>query len=205
MIESCLIYDIEIVKAIPPKNHANRIPGIEYCNGWHDHGNMGVSVIGAYDYLEDRYRAFCRDNFDAFQQLVDEREWIVGFNSIAFDNRVVAACELIRVPDEKSYDLLVELWRAAGLGPQYRHPTHAGFGLDAVCEANFGLKKSGHGALAPVDWQQGRIGSVIDYCLNDVRLTKRLLDQVLCARFLIDPRDRAASLMMRLPGESIDG
>lgn len=201
---SMMIYDIEIVKAIPPKHYSELIRGIQYCAGWHDHAGMGISVIGAYDHVEDTYRVFCADNFSAFQDLVDARDTVVGFNSIAFDNEVCRANGL-DVPDEKSYDLLVEIWRAAGLGPTYRHPTHAGFGLDAVCEANFGLRKSGHGALAPVDWQIGKIGSVIDYCLNDVRLTKRLLDHVLCARFLVNPRDRHASLMMRLPGESIDG
>ena len=48
-----LIYDIEIIKAIPSKN-GERITGIEYCEGWKDHANMGISVIGAMTWPEGR-------------------------------------------------------------------------------------------------------------------------------------------------------
>ena len=54
--------------------------------------------------------------------------------------------------------------------------THGGFGLDAVCEANDLGGKTGHGALAPVQWQRGEISAVINYCLMDVKLTKELFD-----------------------------
>lgn len=194
---NCLIYDIEIVKAIPPRGDEPRIDGIEYCAGWHDHANMGVSVIGAFDYVDQRYRVFCRDNFEQFQELVDQREWIVGFNSIAFDNEVVKH-EGLSVPVERSYDLLVELWRAAGLGPKFNPKSHGGFGLDAVSAANFGTRKSGNGALAPIDWQFGRIGNVVDYCLNDVLLTKNLLDRVQQGSAVVVPRQNNTELLLQL-------
>lgn len=181
-----LIYDIEIIKAIPSKNEP-RIEGIAYCEGWHDHVNMGISVIGCYDYVEDRYRVFCKDNFDDFQLLVNESETIVGFNSLAFDNKVCAA-NGINVPASKSLDLLVEIWKAAGLSETFQYPTHLGYGLDAVCEANFDRKKTGHGALAPVQWQNGEIGSVIDYCLNDVALTKEIVDEIARSGKLLCPK-----------------
>jgi hypothetical protein len=36
------------------------------------------------------------------------------------------------------------------------------------------MRKSGTGELAPVLWQQGRHMDVVDYCLRDVMLTRRL-------------------------------
>lgn len=48
-----LIYDVEIKKAIPFKN-APRIEGIDYCGGWNDYVNMGISVVGVYDYSTDQ-------------------------------------------------------------------------------------------------------------------------------------------------------
>ena len=51
-----VVYDIEIQKGILGKKE-KPVPGIEYCNGWNDHANMGISVICAYDYEEDRYRS----------------------------------------------------------------------------------------------------------------------------------------------------
>lgn len=194
-----LIYDIEIVNAVPVRREP-RHEGIKYCEGWHDHANMGVSVIGCYDYAEDRYRVFCEDNKEAFFAAADAADVLVSFNGIAFDNQVIRCCwsSADFQPSEKCYDLLVEIWAASGLGPSFVYPSHAGFGLDAVCAANFGTRKTGHGALAPVDWQRGRIGNVIDYCLNDVRLTKQLFDHVLAGNPLKCPKTGAA-LSMRSP------
>lgn len=183
-----LIYDIEIVKAIPTSKEP-LIEGIEYCGGWHDHANMGISVIGAFDYSENRYRVFCKDNFIEFMELCAESDLLVTFNGLSFDDKVIAAT-IGAMPNVRPYDLLVEVWAAHGLGPQFRYPSHAGFGLDACCEANFDMNKSGNGALAPVLWQQGKIAQVIDYCLNDVRLTKQLFEAVLLKGEILCPKTR---------------
>lgn len=186
-----VIYDIEIKKGIPPRN-GTPVEGIEYCGGWHDHANMGVSTLCAYDYLESRYRVFCDDNRAEWGRLLASRNPLcVGFNNIHFDNRVLRASEQWDAPadDEQSYDLLREIWIASGLPPEFNPKTHGGVGLDAVCEKNFGIKKSGNGALAPVDWQQGRIGNVIDYCLNDILLTKTLFDRAVIENSaIVNPR-----------------
>lgn len=181
-----LIYDCEIKKAITLKGQP-KIEGIEYCEGWRDFQNMGISCIGAYDYRADRYRVFCEDNFADFQVLVNSHDVIIGFNSIAFDNQLCAANGLI-VSEEKSYDLLVEAWKAAGRGPMFEYPSHIGFGLDAFCRLAFGHEKSGKGEFAPVDWQRGRIGTVIDYCLNDVKMTKMFFDHIDRTGSIVDPR-----------------
>lgn len=193
-----LIYDIEIKKAIQSKNE-ERLTGIDYCEGWHDHANMGIACIGVYDYAEDRYRMFMDDNMDDFFHLCDDRELLVGFNNIAFDNAVINASAPMLTEASKFFDILVELWAAAGLGPQFKFPTHAGFGLDTLCKVNFGTAKSGHGALAPVDFQKGRYGSLVDYCLNDVRLTKQALDEIMRSGQLRDPRDPSKLLILSKP------
>lgn len=193
-----LIYDIEIKKAICGKNDT-RQDGIEYCEGWHDHANMGIACIGAYDYAEDRYRVFMDDNMDDFFHLCDASDLLIGFNNIAFDNAVINAHSPMLTEAHKFYDILVELWAAAGLGPQFKFPTHAGFGLDALCKANFGTAKSGNGALAPVDFQKRRYGSLIDYCLNDVHLTKQVFDKIMACGMLQDPRNPGISLSIRKP------
>jgi hypothetical protein len=177
-----IIYDIEIIKAIPPKNPLERLDGIEYCNGWHDCKGMGVSVIGCYDYRDDRYRVFLRDNFDEFRDLVHGSSVVVGFNNAKFDNAVLEPCEIVNISGEKTYDILQEIWNANGA-------RFSPSGLDAVCKANFGTSKTGHGAFAPVDWQRGNYGKVIDYCMNDVRMTKQIMDLVLNGASIISPKD----------------
>lgn len=196
-----LIYDIEIKNAIPPKDGALD-PEVAYCAGWGDHANMGIACIGCYDYVEDRYRVFMDDNLLDFYALACVRSPLVGFNNIAFDDAVIRATAGELYPGDDvahRYDILVQLWEAAGLGPKFQYPSHMGFSLDAVSKANFGAAKSGNGALAPVDFQRRRYGALIDYCLNDVRLTKRALDWILTHGWLADPREPTRRLHVRRP------
>ena len=194
-----LIYDLEIKNAIQGRNET-RIEGIDYCGGWGDHAGMGISVMGAYDVEKNRARVFCDDNKDEFFETVADADVIVGFNNIPFDNKVTTLCwdgnkEML---DTKSYDILREIWIAAGLPPAFNPRTHGGYGLDATCKANFGTEKSGNGALAPVLWQQGKIGAVIDYCMNDIALTLQLWRKIVAGEPLICPKT-GSELRLRSP------
>ena len=191
MNDKILVYDIEIVNAIPDRKTLNK-DGIKYCNGWGDHVNMGVSVIGAYDYARDRTRVFCKDNIGEFFSLAKSSKVLVGFNNISFDNVVLEHVAQMPRGSTRYYDILRELWVASGLTPAFSFPTHLGFGLDATCLANGLTPKTGDGALAPVQWQRGEIGKVIDYCLNDVLMTKQLLDQIEAKGWLRSPKDGKA-------------
>lgn len=187
-----LIYDVEIKHGVLGKNE-EPVEGIQYCNGWNDFEGMGIAVIGAYDYQENAYRVFCEDNLNDFESLVnthiDIGNPIIGFNSLKFDNPLVRAHGIL-VPDHYSYDLLVEIWAAAGLGPTFNRETHMGFSLDECIRANFPeYGKMGSGAKAPVMWQQGKVGAVIDYCLSDVWLTKMLVDRVSMGLDITNPKD----------------
>jgi len=198
-----IIYDLEIINCIPDHTKP-ALPGYRYCEGWHDHEHMGISVLCAYDYETDRYRVFCEDNFQEFRDLVKRPRLCVGFNNINFDNKVLRA-NGVEVPEEFSYDILREIWRAAGLDPTRFSPkTHGGYGLDAVCKTNFNMTKTGHGAKAPEQWQRGEVGAVIDYCLEDVRLTKCLLDRIISTGFLLSPKDIRRALIIRLPKIAIE-
>ncbi len=42
--------------------------------------------------------------------------------------------------------------------------------------------------MAPVDWQRGHHGKVIDYCLNDVKLTRQLFELALAGSRVIHPK-----------------
>lgn len=196
MLDRALVYDLEIIRAIPDRNEA-RIEGIEYCAGWGDHANMGISVLCAYDYAEQRYRVFCADNLKEFAALCASRYPLVGFNNLDFDNRVLAAAGVMIEPD-CCYDILGEIWRA--LGRRVR-----GYRLDDCAPAALGPSavKSGDGALAPVLWQQSNAGTVIDYCLNDVRLTKGLFDRVIEDGGITDPHTMGLLRLRQPEGVSL--
>jgi len=186
-----LIYDIEIAQAIQGKEP--RQSGIRYCQGWKDFAGMGISVMCCYDYDEERYRVFMNDNMNEVETLFRKHDIIIGFNSISFDNNVLA-CEVPDLTkgylDGKSYDILVEIWKAAGLSPTFKYPSHIGYSLDAMVKANdLASGKTGNGAAAPVWYQLGRYGKLIDYCMADVWLTKKLMDKILEGDSLINPKN----------------
>ncbi len=199
-----VVYDIEIEAAIPDKFEPPD-PDFTYCAGWHDYANMGISVIGAYDYRTDRYRVFCQDNLDAFFDLCTPNTLLVGFNNVNFDNKVIAT---LKNDHQKAeifekfglfYDILREVWAARGLGPEFNPKTHGGYSLDALAKANGVGKKSDNGANAAIAWQAGHVGTVVDYCLHDVALTKRLFDLICCDAALCDPRNPAHMLKLNPP------
>lgn len=179
-----LVYDLEIARAVQMKGD-KRLDGVDYCGGWTDFAGMGIASLVAYDLEEARFRVFMQDNLLAFQDLVNARSRVIGFNSLAFDNRVCEAAGIV-VPAEKSLDLARLIWKAAGI-PEGEHPK--GFGLDAICQANKLGAKSGQALMAPVMFQRGDIGGLLDYNIEDVRLTLRLYRLLATAGGCIDPRN----------------
>jgi len=187
MKPNVVIYDAEIEKAIPDRN-GQRLTGIEYCAGWDDHKNMGISVLCAYDFANELPIVYCKDNLHTFYSLISRAEYLIGFNSLRFDNKLLEA-NGIKVPDGKTIDLLREIIKAEGGDPddEAARP-FAGLGLDAVCAANFGSGKTGNGAFAPVEWQRRQTGKVISYCLNDTILTMRLWRKIINTGEIINPK-----------------
>lgn len=185
MGESVLIYDCEILRAIGAQEN----PAIEYCAGWRDFAGMGVTCVCAWDGADERYRVFKADNLEEFSRLASEREEVVSYNGLSFDDKLM---EANGVSVRTTYDLLVECWRAAGLPPVYTpRVTPKGYTLEEVARRTLGRGKSGSGAEAPVLWQRGQRGRVIDYCLNDVQLTRELWERRGC---IIGHNDRPLRL-----------
>ena len=200
-----LVYDCEIIKAVMP-DYANqaKIEGIEYCEGWHDHKNMGISVIGTYNNWTKESIAYV--NFDdilpmdkesswrplsEFQELLNQADVLVGFNNQSFDDNLIKANGFTIPENILNYDILVEIWKAVGIEPPFVYPTHAGYSLKQTCEANGLPPKTGDGANAAVQWQRGEHKKVIDYCLNDIKITTELLRKIMSNDgWLVNPKNK---------------
>ncbi len=183
-----VVYDLEIKNCIQGKNE-ERDSNYEYCNGWTDYKGMGISSLVAYDFNARRYRIFGDENKKEFDELVDNSKFVVGFNSNKFDNKVVQACWGINILQERSFDIMKEIIKTV-FDTENTNAHHKGFGLNATVKANFNnVGKSGHGANAPRLYQDGKLMELVDYNLEDVRITKMLFLQILNFGFIIDPRD----------------
>lgn len=176
-----IIYDCEIKNAIPTKDEPIR-PNINYCKGWTDFLGMGIAVISVYDYHVGQYRIFCEDNLNDFAALVDDSDLVITFNGEHFDNKLIGA-HGIEFDPSKNWDLYKIAKEAAGAGRYDK-----GYKLDDFAYINLRVSKKQSGAVAPILWQQGKIGAVIDYGLTDSWLLKKLVDIVVETGALTDPR-----------------
>lgn len=188
------VYDIEIIKP-PVPNKKWDSSKYKMANGWNDFVGMGVAVVSVYDYETDKVLSYVCDpgvqnEIQVLKQVMTQRETIVGFNIIKFDNPLLRA-HGVDIQDGVCYDILKQLWFASGLSEVYNPRTHGGYNLDAVIRANFGDDgKMMSGADAPYLWQDGEHQKVIDYCEDDVRLTTKLMNRIFEKGGLINPRTK---------------
>lgn len=189
-----IVYDIEIQKAIPSREPP--VAGVAYCNGWKDYAGMGIAVLCATHVTERVPRVFLEDN------LTDFAAWskgcvLAGHSNRGFDDPILQAMGLWTA--QASYDLLRALRAAVGESPDFvPGKTKGGRKVDDLARVNLnGMQKSMDGALAPILWQQGKRGLIIDYCLRDVAIELALFDR---RGALVDPVTQRL-VMLREPSE----
>lgn len=161
-----IVVDIEIQKTI------EETPG-----GWDATDKLGVSCAVVYEYLTNRFRVYGPDDVKALQDRLLAAHRVTGFNTWKFDFPVIwglAGRERVEVLRDTSDDLLRRIWMARGLDPDVFTDQHKSWGLDRVCQYTIGSRKSGTGADAPGWFQAGNWSRLVDYCIQDVALTRDL-------------------------------
>lgn len=167
--QKIVVYDLEIIHPIDGREIT-----------WTSFDKMGISVGASYDYRDGDTRVFLKDNLGELIDQMHSADLIVGFNHIGFDNNLLRGSGFKLFPDVDlpNYDILVESRKGLGWKPGDFFPR--GCKLDNHLEAMFGKEsmKTGHGELAPVLWQQGKIGSVISYCIADVKRSCMVFENI---------------------------
>ena len=135
--------------------------------GGRDHPELlGVSVLGAYSYLKDKYFIYEENELKDFENLIKDAGLLIGFNIKSFDLPVLqpyVGFDLKQIP-------VLDLMDAVVLATGFR------VSLDNLAKNTLGLAKSADG-LEALEWfRQGRIQEVKDYCLKDVEVTKKLYE-----------------------------
>lgn len=173
-----IVFDVEIKNAIPPRNAAERVEGITYCEGWRDFKGMGIACCCTFDTVTRLPRVFFEEDMPALAAYMAGQE-TGGFNTARFDMPLLYEHGVATIGIGRHFDALREIWKALGLDPDNFNPrTHGGWSLEKIMQATFGIGKSGHGELAPILWQQGKRGQVIDYCHRDVWLEMQLIERI---------------------------
>ncbi len=135
-----------------------------------DTSEFRISVAGCYVSWIDEYIAFLEPEMNDFVNLLSQADLVVGYNIVGFDLPVLQKYTTYNALDLPIYDLLAEVEKT--LGHRLR--------LDDICKATFNNDtKTDTYSVYKNYHKEGKWLELIDYCMNDVRLTEQLFQRVL--------------------------
>jgi len=137
--------------------------------GKNDPTMLDMSLIGIWDSETNKYEAFLENELNKLWPIIEKADVLIGYNSDHFDIPLLNKYYPGDLTLIKSVDLMNEIKNVVGRRMK----------LDHVAEATLGINKSGHGLQAITWWKQGEIEKIKEYCLDDVKITKKLYDYAL--------------------------
>lgn len=134
--------------------------------GSSDPAALDVSVVGVHDSETGELTAFLEKDFPKMWPLFEHADALVTFNGDHFDIPLLNKYYHGDLSKIKSIDLMVAVQKS--LGRRIK--------LDTLAEATLGKKKSGNGLEAVTWWRNGEIEKVMNYCKDDVAVTRELYE-----------------------------
>ena len=132
--------------------------------GWHRADLMKISCAVLYDSKQDCFIDFMENQVDRFIERLQTFDLIVGFNIKRFDYQVLKGYSDFNFQNLKNLDILEEVKNYLDFRLSLAH----------LAGATLGESKSADGLQALRWWQQGRILEIIQYCRQDVKITREL-------------------------------
>jgi DEAD/DEAH box helicase domain-containing protein len=127
---------------------------------------LGVSAGVAYRYDTDEFLVVDEATIDQLIELLLGADLVIGYNIKGFDYEVLRAYteeDLHRLP---TLDLMEHLEERLGFRPK----------LESVVMPTLGTGKLADGLTALQWWRDGEIDKIVEYCREDVRVTRDLYD-----------------------------
>ena len=144
---------------------------IETQNFFHDTGSndpasLDIACVCTYDSESNCYESYRKETLNDLWPMLEKTDLLIGFNSDHFDIPLLNKYYRGDLTKIKSIDLLKEVRKS--LGRRLK--------LDTLAAATLGRNKTADGAMAGVWWKNGEYEKVIQYCIEDVRITKDIYD-----------------------------
>jgi DEAD/DEAH box helicase domain-containing protein len=134
---------------------------VQDVGGWDHIDKLGISVACAYDSKTDQFLSFRENELKTLIDLCEER-LVIGYNIRGFDLPVMVPYGL----DVQRLDVFDIMYDLQTLTRQQF------LKLEAVARGTLGAGKSADGLMAVEWWKTGQIQKIIDYCLQDVKVTR---------------------------------
>lgn len=134
--------------------------------GHHNLRALGLSVAVVFDSLVGDTKAFRESQIDDLTACLAAAPRIVGFNIMRFDYPVLSAYTDFDFAALPSLDILEQIYRRLGFRVS----------LDGLAAATLNSRKSASGLDAIRWFREGEWQKLIDYCREDVLLTRDLYE-----------------------------
>lgn len=143
--------------------------------GWNNIMDMGMSVGVLFDTVDNDFHVYLEHQVPALISHLRQGDLIVGFNHIEFDLRVLAGHEPSQELRHQMYmelrtlpnlDILTEVKKV--LGHRLK--------LDSIARPTLQVGKSADGLQALAWYKEGRMDLIIEYCKQDVEVTRRVYE-----------------------------
>jgi DEAD/DEAH box helicase domain-containing protein len=132
--------------------------------GWHRANLMKISCVVLYDSKQDRFIDFTENQIPRFIECLQAVDVVVGFNIKRFDYQVLKGYSDFDFMQLNNLDILEEVKKYLGFRLSLSH----------LATTTLGVEKTADGLQALQWWQQGRILEIIEYCRQDVKITRDL-------------------------------
>lgn len=134
--------------------------------GSNDPAALDLSVVCIYDYKEDSYNSFFQDELSKLWPILESADLLIGYNSNHFDIPLLNKYYPGDLTKIRSLDILEKIKESYGRRMK----------LDQIAEGTLGENKITNGLEATRWWKQGLKEKVVEYCLQDVKITKDVYD-----------------------------
>ncbi len=134
--------------------------------GWNNARDMGLSCAVVYASGTQQFETYYEKDVKSLVERLTQAELVVGFNTLGFDYKVLSGYLAFEYQAINNLDLLADLHRRL----KFR------VSLDNVAQATLGEKKSANGLQALVWWQEGKLEKIVEYCRQDVLVTKNIYE-----------------------------
>ena len=134
--------------------------------GRHNTRKLGLAAAVTYSTADGAFRSYTEETVTDLVAELKAADKVVGFNVLRFDYEVLRAYtdELLeRIP---TVDMLEQIYKRLGFRVS----------LDNLARTTLGTAKSADGLQAVRWYKEGRIQEVLDYCQQDVEVTRRLYE-----------------------------
>jgi DEAD/DEAH box helicase domain-containing protein len=134
--------------------------------GRHNIRKLGLSVAVTYSTADGDYRHYTEQTVADLIAELRAADLVVGFNVLSFDYEVLRAYTDDPLDDIETVDMLAHIHKRLGFRVS----------LDNLASTTLKTSKSADGLQAVRWYKQGRMQEILEYCQQDVEVTRKLYE-----------------------------